>query len=81
MRVPTSEQFDRETARFRASYANGETATVIELTTFSRFTPVNQPPQTLKGMRHYELDDGTPVNWIDDDTFKNVVSGEVMRKV
>ncbi len=81
MYVPTHEQFDRETARFGVSYANGGTATVVEFTTFARFTPVNQPTQTLKGKRHYQLDDGTPVNWIDDDTFENVSSGEVMRKV
>lgn len=34
----------------------------------------------VKGLKRLELDDGTHVNHIDDNTFKIVVTGEVIRR-
>ena len=76
-----AEKFIRETDSFVVTTGAGMARTVVELTNFHRQEFVGQPAQTLKGTRCYELTDGTPVNWIDDNTFENVDSGEVMRKL
>jgi hypothetical protein len=75
------EQFERETDRVTAQSDDGRTYTVIEYTKFFRHQPISQAAQTLKGTKHYELKDGSPVNWVDDDSFEIVENGEIIRKV
>lgn len=77
----TTEQFQRETGRFRVESEDGTPYTLIETTTFYRYFPINQEPQTRKGPSSYELDDGSPVNQRKNGTFQIVDSGEILRKL
>ncbi len=76
-----TEQFEKATDSFIAKGDDGKEYTVVEHTTFIRFTPVGQGTQTLKGTVRYELDDGLPVNQRKDGAFEIVHNGKILRKV
>lgn len=75
------EEFTRETSRFFAQDDDGEEYTLIEFTKFYRGEQVGGPDFTLNGPKHYELDDGSPVNHRKDGTFIIIDGGKILRKV
>ncbi len=72
---------EREFERFDAKADDGSIYTVIGYQQFIEARTVDQPTQWLKGMKHYELDDGSPVNYVDAKTFKIVMTDQIIRKV
>ena len=58
--------------QIRARSDDGKEHTILESTKMST---------TLKGARRWALEDGTPVEFIDDDTFKLAGTGEILKKV
>ena len=37
-------------------------------------------PGSIQGLKTVRLEDGTPLNYVDDNTFKNPVTGEVLSR-
>ena len=37
-------------------------------------------PSSIQGLKTVMLADGTPLNYVDDNTFKNVVTGELLSR-
>jgi hypothetical protein len=70
-----------ETRRFRARKDDGEVVTVIEFQEQISFRPLNGPPSSLPGAKVLTLPDGSHVNFIDENTFKIVQTGEVVRRL
>jgi hypothetical protein len=83
------DKFSRETDRFFATDEARELYTIIEITEFFRHHPgssvsaklrhyFHQEPITAKGLQHYRLIDGSPVNGLKDGTFEIVESGKIL---
>ena len=71
----------QEVRRFRAKGDDGTIYTVIEYQNFTSFRPMSGPPSSAAGSRELELDNGTPVNFLDEDTFQIFDTEETIRRV
>jgi hypothetical protein len=71
----------KEIGRYRCRGADGREYTVIEYQNFQRFEPMSGPAQDVPTTKECFLDDGRDVNWIYGDTFKIVITDEVIRRV
>lgn len=63
---------ERITDRFHATDSNGGEYTVIEYSDVIDVHAVNRPVAQVSGVVHYRLEDGTPIQRIDADTFMNL---------
>jgi hypothetical protein len=70
-----------ETRRFRALKDDGNIVTVIELQEQIRFRPLSGTASVVAGAKVLTLSDGSHVNFIDEDTFKIVETGEIVRRL
>jgi hypothetical protein len=66
--------------RFNVAGDDGITHTVIAIQEFIEVRAVGQH-EWIKGMKRLELDDGSPINYIDANTFKIVFTDQIVRKV
>lgn len=72
---------EREIERFRASADDGTVYTVVTIQELVEAKASGQAPHWIKGLKRLELDDGSPVNYIDPQTFKIVATNQLIRKV
>lgn len=70
----------REVNRFDAFDDDGNCYVIVERRVIVRFQPLRGPAQSLKGAKDYILDDGRDVSPIDDDTFRIVECGTILRR-
>ena len=76
------EKIERELERFEVKTEDGREMTLIALQTFIDVTHNQSKGQEwIAGLRRWQLEDGLPVNCIDDNTFKIVSTGEIVRKM
>jgi hypothetical protein len=71
----------KQTDRFTAEDDDGVRYSVIEFTKFYHGNQVGGPPVTHPGPKHYELDNGLPLNKQQDGSFKIAHNGKIIRKV
>jgi hypothetical protein len=71
----------REINRYRCIGDSGREYIVIEHQNFTRFQPLNDPPQDVPGTKGWILSDGQDVNFIDENTFQIVMTDEFIRKL
>ena len=73
---------EREIDRFRAKSDEGHTYVVVIYQEFHRVEEVGSPTASwVPGMKRLALSDGSPLNRIDDNTFKIVFTNKIIRKV
>ena len=70
-----------ETGRIRALKDDGGIITVFEFQQQVSSRPLDGPARTLPGMKVLTLPDGSPVNFVDEHTFKIVQTGEIVRRI
>lgn len=70
----------RETGRFYAFDGGGKCYVIIERRVFVKFTPLRGPAQWMKGPLDLVLDDGRGVSPIDEDTFRVIECGTILRR-
>lgn len=71
----------RETDRFQAAGEDGRVFTVVERRIVSTATTLRGRTAERLGARDYVLSDGRDLNPIDHETFKIVLTDEIIRKV
>lgn len=67
---------EQEFEEFEAVADDGTVHTIVCIQEY-----VDDLSGPIKGMRRLELLDGSPVNYIDDSTFKIVHTGQIVRKL
>lgn len=67
--------------RIVAESKNGKKFNVNIYQEFTNFSPLNGPSRLVPALKRAALDDGSPVNFIDDHSFKIVLTDEIIRKV
>jgi len=71
----------KEIARYECEDDNLNEYTVVEYQHFSTWQPVKGPAKEVPGALEYFLSDGRDVDPLDDNTFRIVNSGLVIRKI
>lgn len=71
----------REIDEFEARDDNGNTYTVTEYQEFIESRTINRPVEWIPGLKSLELDDGSKVNFIDDNTFKIVATDTIIHRI
>lgn len=74
-------QKKEETDRFEVEDDDGNEYIVIEYTTFVSFHPLSGGVTWRPGTRSYRTDENEPVNMIDDETFKLVMSEKTVKRI
>lgn len=74
-------QKKEETGRFAVEDDGGNRHAVIEYTNFTLFRPMSGGEQWLPGSRSFRTTDNEPVNMIDNQTFKLVMSEKIVKRV
>ena len=69
-----------ETDRFDAVSDSGRELTIIEYTTFKAFRPLSGTQQWVKGLRELVASNGEHVNFVDNDTVKDL-DGIIYKRV
>lgn len=73
---------EREVARIKAKADNGKIYTVVTIQEFIEATAISDTSaRWIKGMKRLELEDGSPVNYVDDKTFEIVTTDQIIRAV
>lgn len=71
---------ERQTRRFRAQRENGEIVMIVEYQEFIDTTSLgSKAREWTPGLKRLELEDGGPVNFVDEHTFTIVTTGETVR--
>jgi hypothetical protein len=67
---------------FDAVSSNGKRCRIQIFQDFLEVTSMGQAARSyLPGLKRASLSDGTPLNHIDDDTFKNVETDEIVQRI
>lgn len=66
---------------FEAVSDDGQTFSVLMYQRMTEHRPLSGPVQQIRGSKRLALSDGRAVNSIDDNTFRIVVGGIIIRKV
>lgn len=73
---------EREIDRFTAVTESGLSYKIVAYQEFIRVSAMSSPESWIPGMKRLELANGSsPVNRIDDSTFKIVLTNEIVRKL
>jgi hypothetical protein len=73
---------EREIERFEAQTENGTVLTVVIFQEFVDATAMGDTAQRwIPGMKRIELDDGSPLNFIDNKTFRLVLTDQIVRRI
>ena len=67
--------------RFKARDDDGNAYVVVECQDFNEYRTLSEPTQWVPGLKSLMLDDGSSVNFIDDNTFKIVKTDTIIRRV
>lgn len=70
-----------EVQRFQAITPSGEVVVVVEEVLQVLHKPLSGTQRWLDGVRSYRTEHHAPVNWISDDEFELVRSGEHLRRL
>ena len=71
---------ESEIGRFEYRGENGQTHLVIEIQEYTAFRPLSGSTKWVKGLKRLELEDGSPVNFIDATRCKIVTTGEIIHR-
>lgn len=71
----------REIARYECEDDGLNEYVVVEFQHFTEWRPVKGPEQEVPGKLEYLLSDGRDVDRVDDNTFRIVASGTVIRRI
>ncbi len=69
----------RVSRKFDAFDDQGNRYAIVEYQELIESQALGRPPEWIKGMKRLELDDGSPVNFKDENTFEIVMSGVTVR--
>lgn len=67
--------------RIPCTAPDGRTVIVNEYVTKLTVQPISGPPRTSDGLKKLRTSDGHAVNFIDAQTFKNVITDEVLKVI
>ncbi len=70
-----------EIQRFKTITPNGEVVVVVEDISQVLYKPLSGQHRWLDGAKSYRTEHHDPVNWINDDEFELVRSGERLRRL
>ena len=72
---------EKEIGRFIAEDDDGVAHHMIEYQQYELYTAPRQATETIEGGKRFMLDDGSPVQDMEDGTFKIIETGKIIRKV
>lgn len=76
----TERRYQEEIDRFQAKDDDGQLFTVVEYQHMIEVTPISGPTSIVKGTKEMLLTNGHSVEYIDDETFKVVETGKLIRR-
>lgn len=77
----TERRYREEIDRFEAKDDDGKIFTVVEYQHMIEVTPISGPTSIAKGTKELFLTNGHSVEYIDDETFKVIETGKIIRRV
>ena len=69
----------RRTGQLIAEDKNGKRYTIIEYTTFHDISNPKEPDKWISGLKGYKLEDGTPINKLNDTEFEADIFGNTVK--